>query len=165
MLVEHYKLYKDFCLCFFQAVKHLHDHNVVHMDIKPENIFISNDDVCKLGDFGLMLDMSSVSYMVDLLWCVMILVKFGALRNISALVVSVKLMIIEATMSYILFPNTLVNSLNLNMNKKLKLLHFYCIFFHERFFPNCMKCRLFPYSKSSGPIPKTDMTALLVTGC
>lgn len=31
------------------------------MDIKPENIFISYDDICKLGDFGLILDVSKVS--------------------------------------------------------------------------------------------------------
>ena len=41
-------------------MKHLHDHNLVHMDIKPENIFISHDDICKLGDFGLILDVSKV---------------------------------------------------------------------------------------------------------
>ena len=46
----------------FQAVKHLHDHNLVHMDIKPDNIFISVDGVCKLGDFGLVLDMSKVKH-------------------------------------------------------------------------------------------------------
>ncbi|KAG8189601.1 hypothetical protein JTE90_018957 [Oedothorax gibbosus] len=43
------------------AVKHLHDHNLVHLDIKPDNIFVSKDGenvVCKLGDFGLVLDLS-----------------------------------------------------------------------------------------------------------
>lgn len=44
----------------FQALKHLHDHNLVHMDIKPDNIFISFDDICKLGDFGLVLDLTKV---------------------------------------------------------------------------------------------------------
>ncbi len=44
----------------FQALKHLHDNDLVHMDIKPENIFISNTDQCKLGDFGLVLDISKV---------------------------------------------------------------------------------------------------------
>lgn len=44
------------------AVKHLHDHDLLHMDIKPDNIFISFDGVAKLGDFGLMcncLDLNS----------------------------------------------------------------------------------------------------------
>lgn len=36
------------------AVKHLHDHDLLHMDIKPDNIFISFDGEAKLGDFGLM---------------------------------------------------------------------------------------------------------------
>ncbi|KAL3842302.1 hypothetical protein ACJMK2_020332 [Sinanodonta woodiana] len=40
------------------AVKHLHDNNLVHMDIKPDNIFITYDNVCKLGDFGLVIDLS-----------------------------------------------------------------------------------------------------------
>lgn len=38
----------------------MHDHNLVHMDIKPDNIFISFDDICKLGDFGLVLDLTKV---------------------------------------------------------------------------------------------------------
>lgn len=44
------------------AVKHLHDHDLIHMDIKPDNIFISFDGIAKLGDFGLMcscLDLNS----------------------------------------------------------------------------------------------------------
>lgn len=40
------------------AVKHLHDHDLLHMDIKPENIFISSDNICKLGDFGLVVDLT-----------------------------------------------------------------------------------------------------------
>ncbi|GBM59435.1 Membrane-associated tyrosine- and threonine-specific cdc2-inhibitory kinase [Araneus ventricosus] len=46
-------------LCdLLQAVKHLHDHNLVHLDIKPENIFITEDGICKLGDFGLVHDIT-----------------------------------------------------------------------------------------------------------
>ena len=44
-----------FCV---QAVKHLHDHNLIHMDIKPENIFVGVDGICKLGDFGLVIDLA-----------------------------------------------------------------------------------------------------------
>lgn len=51
----------NFLVDLLMAVKHLHDHNLVHMDIKPENIFISYDDICKLGDFGLVLDVSKGS--------------------------------------------------------------------------------------------------------
>jgi len=42
-----------------QALQHLHEHNHIHMDIKPENIFIGRDGICKVGDFGLMLDLSA----------------------------------------------------------------------------------------------------------
>ena len=41
-----------------KALEHLHEHNLVHMDIKPENIFIGMDGLCKLGDFGNMIDLS-----------------------------------------------------------------------------------------------------------
>ena len=40
------------------ALKHLHDHNLVHMDVKPENIFVGRDGICKLGDFGLVVDLT-----------------------------------------------------------------------------------------------------------
>ena len=58
-------------IILFQAVKHLHDNDLVHMDIKPENIFISND-VCKLGDFGLVLDIATQvkkSLICWFFWC------------------------------------------------------------------------------------------------
>lgn len=48
----------NYTVDLLMAVKHLHDHDLVHMDIKPDNIFISKDGVCKLGDFGLVLDLS-----------------------------------------------------------------------------------------------------------
>lgn len=41
------------------AVGHLHEHDLVHMDIKPENIFIGMDGICKLGDFGLVIDLAT----------------------------------------------------------------------------------------------------------
>ena len=41
-----------------QALGHLHDHDLVHMDFKPENIFLGIDGICKLGDFGLMIDLA-----------------------------------------------------------------------------------------------------------
>lgn len=52
-------------LVLLQALQNLHDHNLVHMDIKPENIFISKGDVCKLGDFGLVLDLNKVNTFVQ----------------------------------------------------------------------------------------------------
>ncbi|KAA6328311.1 MAG: putative WEE protein kinase, partial [Streblomastix strix] len=35
------------------AVKQLHDQQIIHFDIKPDNIFISKNNHFKLGDFGL----------------------------------------------------------------------------------------------------------------
>ncbi|XP_049518866.1 membrane-associated tyrosine- and threonine-specific cdc2-inhibitory kinase [Dermacentor silvarum] len=47
----------EFLVDLLLGVKHLHDHDLAHMDIKPENIFISKDGYYKLGDFGLVLDL------------------------------------------------------------------------------------------------------------
>lgn len=43
-------------------MKHLHDHNLCHFDIKPANIFLGPDgSTCKLGDFGLCVAMGQDS--------------------------------------------------------------------------------------------------------
>merc|ERR1712051_970335 len=42
------------------AIQHLHDHDLIYMDIKPENIFIGMDGICKLGDFGLVIDLAKM---------------------------------------------------------------------------------------------------------
>ncbi|RDD44669.1 Membrane-associated tyrosine- and threonine-specific cdc2-inhibitory kinase [Trichoplax sp. H2] len=44
-----------------EGLKHLHDFGSVHMDIKPANIFVSKDLVCKLGDFGLVLSLTDMN--------------------------------------------------------------------------------------------------------
>uniref|UniRef100_A0A0K0CY09 Membrane-associated tyrosine- and threonine-specific cdc2-inhibitory kinase wee-1.3 n=1 Tax=Angiostrongylus cantonensis TaxID=6313 RepID=A0A0K0CY09_ANGCA len=41
------------------AVDHLHSNDLLHVDIKPENIFLTRDKVCKLGDFGLIFDLKN----------------------------------------------------------------------------------------------------------
>eukprot|EP01103_Thecamoeba_quadrilineata_P009132 TRINITY_DN18848_c0_g1_i1.p1 TRINITY_DN18848_c0_g1~~TRINITY_DN18848_c0_g1_i1.p1 ORF type:complete len:459 (+),score=64.25 TRINITY_DN18848_c0_g1_i1:77-1378(+) len=35
------------------GLKHLHGNGLLHLDIKPENIFLSRDGTLKIGDFGL----------------------------------------------------------------------------------------------------------------
>ncbi|KAM4698306.1 membrane-associated tyrosine- and threonine-specific cdc2-inhibitory kinase [Rhinophrynus dorsalis] len=40
-----------------RGLKHLHDRNLLHLDIKPANVFLSHSGICKLGDFGLMIEL------------------------------------------------------------------------------------------------------------
>jgi len=35
------------------ALQHMHAKNMVHMDVKPDNIYIVDDTMYKLGDLGL----------------------------------------------------------------------------------------------------------------
>ncbi|KAK0409177.1 hypothetical protein QR680_004386 [Steinernema hermaphroditum] len=41
-----------------QAVNYLHSRDLIHVDIKPANIFVTRSGVCQLGDFGLMMDLN-----------------------------------------------------------------------------------------------------------
>ena len=45
---------------FSQGLKHLHDNQLYHINVKPANIFIGCDGfTCKLGDFGLTISMDT----------------------------------------------------------------------------------------------------------
>lgn len=35
-----------------RGLQFLHSHDVVHLDIKPANVLVSSDDMCKIADFG-----------------------------------------------------------------------------------------------------------------
>lgn len=45
------------------AVKALHDRDLIHLDIKLDNILIDKDNVCKLCDFGLVISAQKVTIM------------------------------------------------------------------------------------------------------
>lgn len=40
------------------GLKHLHDSNFAHMDIKPANLFLGRDGLYKIGDFGLVVELT-----------------------------------------------------------------------------------------------------------
>lgn len=50
----------DFLVDLLQGLRHLHNQNFLHLDIKPDNIFCSFYDVCKLGDFGLTVELNKI---------------------------------------------------------------------------------------------------------
>jgi len=35
------------------AIKHCHDRKILHRDLKAQNIFLTENDIVKLGDFGI----------------------------------------------------------------------------------------------------------------
>lgn len=55
----------SFLLDLLQAIKGLHDQNLIHLDIKLDNILITEDKICKLADFGLVFDLSSNGHPIE----------------------------------------------------------------------------------------------------
>lgn len=44
--------YIKYAMDICKGLSYCHSKNVFHMDLKPKNILISSEDVCKLCDFG-----------------------------------------------------------------------------------------------------------------
>lgn len=49
----------SFLLDMLLALKSLHDKNLVHLDIKLDNVLITDENHCKLADFGLVFDLTN----------------------------------------------------------------------------------------------------------
>ena len=47
------------------AVKHVHEAGFVHLDIKPSNFFVRDDEGLRLGDFGQAIEIKRIALVKD----------------------------------------------------------------------------------------------------
>jgi len=59
---EHHEIHEPeiwhYLIDILMAINHLHSFDLLHVDIKPANIFVTSNGICKLGDFGLVFDLN-----------------------------------------------------------------------------------------------------------
>jgi membrane-associated tyrosine/threonine-specific cdc2-inhibitory kinase len=47
------------------GIQHIHSHNLLHLDMKPANLFLSANGSLKIGDFGLVHQLEDTSYDIE----------------------------------------------------------------------------------------------------
>ena len=63
------------CLTFTQALHHIHKQDLVHLDIKPDNIYVVTNQsgdgeesiIYKLGDLGLIYNLSNDNELLEVI--------------------------------------------------------------------------------------------------
>ena len=51
-LEETARCWQDYVTQITSALAFIHERNIVHLDLKPTNVLVNEDQVCKLADFG-----------------------------------------------------------------------------------------------------------------
>lgn len=61
------------CLSILNALDWMHDHNIAHRDIKPQNIYLNGSGKVKLGDLGICREMDKTGHLTDMIGSLMYL--------------------------------------------------------------------------------------------